>query len=198
MRLLTLIFLAWMCAVVNASAHQSGAKHCENLNADTHSNECSSERRISSKWSMIWAFDEIDNDDSGDVLMASLDSIDHVACGERTGHLKLVFICSKGTTKVFVTGTCRFADHARFGQLYFKIGEKRRKQVKANVHDGGNALGTSDQKMRPISSTRLLRQRRSQFRCSRSPGCQQMRYSFRINMKLTLMKYARCVCIKDI
>ena len=146
MRLLTLIFLAWMCAVVNASAHQSGAKHCENLNADTHSNECSSERRISSKWSMKWAFDEIDNDDSGDVLTASLDSIDHVACGERTGHLKLVFICSKGTTKVFVTGTCRFADHARFGQLYFKIGEKRRKQVKANVHDGGNALGTSDQK----------------------------------------------------
>lgn len=146
MRLLTLIFLAWMCAVVNASAHQSGAKHCENLNADTHSNECSSERRISSKWSMKWAFDEIDNDDSGDVLTASLDSIDHVACGERTGHLKLVFNCSKGTTKVFVTGTCRFADHARFGQLYFKIGEKRRKQVKANVHDGGNALGTSDQK----------------------------------------------------
>ena len=146
MRLLTLIFLAWMCAVVSASAHQSGAKPCENLNADTHSNECSSERRISSKWSMIWAFDEIDNDDSGDVLTASLDSIDHVACGERTGHLKLVFICSKGTTKVFVTGTCRFADHARFGQLYFKIGEKRRKQVKANVHDGGNALGTSDQK----------------------------------------------------
>lgn len=146
MRLLTLIFLAWMCAVVNASAHQSGAKHCENLNADTHSNECSSERRISSKWSMKWAFDEIDNDDSGDVLSASLDSIDHVACGERTGHLKLVFICSKGTTKVFVTGTCRFADHARFGQLYFKIGDKRRKKVEAYVHDGGNALGISDQK----------------------------------------------------
>ena len=198
MRLLTLIFVAWMCAAVNASAHQSGAKHCENLNADTHSNECLGERRISSKGSMTLAFDEIDNDDSGDVLSASLDSIDHVACGERTGHLKLVFICSKGTTKVFVTGTCRFADHARFGQLYFKIGEKRRKQVKANVHDGGNALGTSDQKMRPISSTRLLRQRRSHFRCSRAPGCQQMRYSFRINMKLTLMKYARCVCIKDI
>lgn len=79
MRLLTLIVLAWMCAVVNASAHQSGAKHCENLNADTHSIECLSERRISSKGSMTLAFDEIDNDDSGDVLSASLDSIDHVA-----------------------------------------------------------------------------------------------------------------------
>jgi hypothetical protein len=146
MRLLTLIFVAWMCAAVNASAHQSGAKHCENLNADTHSNECLGERRISSKGSMTLAFDEIDNDDSGDVLSASLDSIDHVACGERTGHLKLVFICSKGTTKVFVTGTCRFADHARFGQLYFKIGDKRRKKVEAYVHDGGNALGISDQK----------------------------------------------------
>lgn len=132
--------------MVNASAHQSGAKHYENLNADTHSNECLSERRISSKGSMTLAFDEIDYDDSGDVSSASLDSIDHVACGERTGHLKLVFICSKGTTKVFVTGTCRFADHARFGQLYFKIGDKRRKKVEAYVHDGGNALGISDQK----------------------------------------------------
>lgn len=146
MRLLTLIFLAWMCAGVNASAHQSGAKNCQNLNGDMRSNECLSERPISSKGLMTLAFDEIDNDDSGDVLTASLDSIDHVACGERTGHLKLVFICSKGTTKVFVTGTCRFADHARFGQLYFKIGDKRRKQVEAYVHDGGNALGTSDQK----------------------------------------------------
>ena len=45
-----------------------------------------------------------------------------------------------------MTETCRFAEHARFGHLYFKIGDKRQKKVKAYVHVGVNALGISDQK----------------------------------------------------
>jgi len=65
---------------------------------------------------------------------------------QKDGPFETVFFCSKGTTNVSVTETCRFADHVRFGHIYFKIGVKRRKKVKAYVHDGGNALGISDPK----------------------------------------------------
>jgi hypothetical protein len=46
----------------------------------------------------------------------------HIACGEKSGHLELVFVCSERAPIVFVTGTCRFADHARFGRFNVKIG----------------------------------------------------------------------------
>jgi hypothetical protein len=45
-----------------------------------------------------------------------------------------------------VTGTCRFADHARFGRFNIKIGEKRRQKFVATALDGGNALGPTDAK----------------------------------------------------
>lgn len=45
-----------------------------------------------------------------------------------------------------MTGTCRFADHARFGRLNINIGEKRRQKFVATVLDGGNAIGPTDAK----------------------------------------------------
>ena len=45
-----------------------------------------------------------------------------------------------------MTGTCRFADHARFRGFNIKIGEKRRQKFGATALDGGNALGPTDTK----------------------------------------------------
>jgi hypothetical protein len=45
-----------------------------------------------------------------------------------------------------VTGTCRFADHARFGRFNTKIGDNRRQKFGATALDGGNALGPTDAK----------------------------------------------------
>ena len=45
-----------------------------------------------------------------------------------------------------MTGTSRFADHARFGRFNIKIGEKRRQKFVATALDGGNALEPTDAK----------------------------------------------------
>jgi len=71
---------------------------------------------------------------------------DHIVYGEKSGHLELVFVCSERAPIVFVTGTCRFADHARFGRFNIKIGDNRRLKFGATAIDGGNALGPTDAK----------------------------------------------------
>ena len=43
-----------------------------------------------------------------------------------------------------MTGTCRFADHSRFGRFNIKIGEKRRQKLVAAALDGGNAPGPAE------------------------------------------------------
>ena len=58
----------------------------------------------------------------------------------------LVFVCSERASIVIVTGTCRFADHARFGRFNKKISEKRLQKFEARVHSAGSALGLSDAK----------------------------------------------------
>ncbi|NCV50630.1 MAG: hypothetical protein EBW46_13225 [Rhodobacterales bacterium] len=68
-----------------------------------------------------------ENAESGGFLEARLESHDHIACGEKSGHLEHVFVCSKCASIIFVTGTYRFADHARVGRFNIMIAEKRRK-----------------------------------------------------------------------
>ena len=75
-----------------------------------------------------------------------MESHDHIACGEKAGHLELVFVGSERAPIVFVTGTCRFADHARFGRFNIKSDEKRRQKFVATAVDDGNALGPTDAK----------------------------------------------------
>ena len=94
----------------------------------------------------LWDINKSTNAEGADFLEARLESHDHIACGEKSGHLELVFICSERTPIVFVTGTCRFADHARFGRFNIKIGEKRRQKFVATALDGGNVLGPTDSK----------------------------------------------------
>ena len=93
-----------------------------------------------------WVFDKTTNTEGADFLEARLESHDHIACGEKSGHLELVFVCSERAPIVFVTGTCRFADHARFGRFNIKSDEKRRQKFVATAVDDGNALGPTDAK----------------------------------------------------
>ena len=93
-----------------------------------------------------WVLNKTTNAEGADFLEARLESHDHIACGEKSGHLELVFVCSERAPIVFVTATCRFADHARFGRFNIKIGEKRRQKLVATALDGGNALGPTDSK----------------------------------------------------
>ena len=93
-----------------------------------------------------WVLNKTTNAEGADFLEARLESHDHIACGEKSGHLELVFVCSERAPIVFVTGTCRFADHARFGRFNIKIGDNRRLKFGATAIDGGNALGPTDAK----------------------------------------------------
>ncbi len=143
MRILALIFTAWLWAVVSAQAHQSDAKHCEDAIDTDQLRECLTENVTKSN---SWVLDKTTDAEAADFLEARLESHDHIACRENSGHLELVFVCSKRAPIVFVTGTCRFADHARFGRFNIKIAEKRRKKFVATALDGGNALGPADAK----------------------------------------------------
>ena len=93
-----------------------------------------------------WVLNKTTNAEGADFLEARLESHDHIACGEKSGLLELFFVCSERAPIVFVTATCRFADHARFGRFNIKIGEKRRKKLVATALDGGNALEPTDSK----------------------------------------------------
>jgi hypothetical protein len=143
MRLLALILIAWLWAVVSVQAHQFDAKHCDDAIDTDQLRECLAENLTKSN---SWDINKSTNAEGANFLEARLESHDHIACGEKSGHLELVFICSERAPIVFVTGTCRFADHARFGRFNIKIGEMRRQKFVATALDGGNALGPTDSK----------------------------------------------------
>ena len=143
MRLLALILIAWLWAVVSVQAHQFDAKNCEDAIDTDQLRECLAENLTKPN---LWDINKSTNAEGADFLEARLESHDHIACGEKSGHLQLVFICSERAPIVFVTGTCRFADHARFGRFNIKIGEKRRQKFVATALDGGNVLGPTDSK----------------------------------------------------
>ncbi len=96
--------------------------------------------------SNLWVVNKTANGRAAEFLEVRLEGHLHIACGEKSGYLELVFVCSERAPIVFVTGTCRFADHARFGRFNIKIGEKRRQKFVATALDGGNALGPTDAK----------------------------------------------------
>ena len=143
MRILALILVAWFLAVASVQAHQSDAKHCEDAADTDQLRGCLVENLTKSG---SWDINKSTNAEGADFLEARLESYDHIACGEKSGHLKLVFVCSERAPIVFVTGTCRFADHARFGRFNIKIAEKRRQKFVATALDGGNAIGPTDVK----------------------------------------------------
>ena len=143
MRLLALILTAWLWAVASVQAHQSDTEHCENAIDTVQFRECLAENLTKSN---SWVLNKSTDAEAAVFLEARLESYDHIACGEKSGHLKLVFVCSERAPIVFVTGTCRFADHARFGRFNIKIGDKRRQKFVATALDGGNALGPTDTK----------------------------------------------------
>ena len=143
MRLLALILIAWLWDVVSVQAHQFDAKHCDDAIDTDQLRECLAENLTKSN---SWDINKSTNAEGANFLEARLESHDHIACGEKSGHLELVFICSERAPIVFVTGTCRFADHARFGRFNIKIGEMRRQKFVATALDGGNALGPTDSK----------------------------------------------------
>ena len=141
MRLLALILIAWLWAVVSLQAHQFDAKHCDAAIDTDQLRECLAENLTKSD---SWDINKSTNAEGTDFLEARLKSHDHIACGEKSGLLELVFVCSERAPIVFVTGTCRFADHARFGRFNIKIGEKRRQKFVATALEVGNALGPTD------------------------------------------------------
>jgi hypothetical protein len=143
MRLLALILTAWLWAVASVQAQQSDTEHCENAIDTVQFRECLAENLTKSN---SWVLNETTDAEAAVFLEARLESYDHIACGGKLGHLKLVFVCSERAPIVFVTGTCRFADHARFGRFNIKIGDKRRQKFVATALDGGNALGPTDTK----------------------------------------------------
>ena len=143
MRLLALILIAWLWAVVSVQAHQSDAMHCEDAIDTEQFRECLVENLAKSN---SWILNKTTNAETADILEARLESHDHIACEKKSGHLELVFVCSERAPIVFVTGTCRVADHARFGRFNIKIGDKRRQKFVATALDGGNALGPTDTK----------------------------------------------------
>lgn len=109
--------------MVSVQAPQSDAVHCENAIDTDQLRDCLVENLAKSN---SWVLNKITNFEGAEFLEARLESHDHRAFGEKSGHLELVFVCSECAPIVFVTGTCRFADHARFGRFNIKIGDNRR------------------------------------------------------------------------
>ena len=143
MRLLALILVAWLWSVASVQARQYDVKHCEDAADTDQLRGCLAENLTKSN---SWVLNKTTNTEAADFLEARLESHDQIACGEKSGHLELVFVCSERAPSVFVTGTCWFADHARFGRLNIKIAEKRRQKFVATALYDGNALGPSDAK----------------------------------------------------
>ena len=141
MRLLALILIAWLWAVVSVQAHQFDTKNCEDAIDTDQLRECLVENLTKPN---LWDINNSTTAEGADFLVARLAIHDHIACGEKSGHLELVFICSERAPIVFVTGTCRFADHARFARINIKIGEKRRQKFVATALNGGSVLGPTN------------------------------------------------------
>ena len=93
-----------------------------------------------------WVLNKTTNAEGADFLEARLESHDHIACGEKSGHLELVCVCYERAPIVFVTATCRFAEHVRFGRFNIKSDEKRRQKFVATAVDDENAMGPTDAK----------------------------------------------------
>ena len=91
MRILALILLAWLWAVVSVQAHQSDAEHCENEMDTDQLRVCLVENLTKSN---SWVLNKSTEAEAADFLEARLESHDHVVCGEKSGHLELVFVCS--------------------------------------------------------------------------------------------------------
>jgi hypothetical protein len=140
-----------------------------------------------------WVLNKTTNAEGADFLEARLESHDHIACGEKSGHLELVFDCSERAPIVFVTATCRFADHVRFGRFNIKIGEKRRQKLVATALDGGNALGPTDSKnvIRIVNAITNAEQVTAQIQPSH--GCPRTRHSIQLRIAHRLMKYGERV-----
>ena len=194
MRLLALILIAWLWAVISVQAHQFDAKHCDDAIDTDQLRECLAENLTKSD---SWDINKSTNAEGADFLEARLESHDHIACGEKSGHLELVFICSERVPIVFVTGTCRFADHARFGRFNLTIGEKRRQKFVATPLDGGNALGPQIPRMSFVLSTRSPMLKKLQFKSNHSHGCPRTRHSIQLRMVHRLMKYGQRVWSKS-
>ena len=137
------ILVAWLWGVAGVQAHQSDVKHSEDAIDTDQFRDCLTGNLTNSN---SWVLNKTTNTEAADFLEARLESHDQIACGEKSGHLELVFVCSERAPIVFVTGTCRFADHARFSRFNTKIAEKRRQKFVATALDDGNALGPSDAK----------------------------------------------------
>ena len=140
MRLLALILIAWLWAVISVQAHQFDAKHCDDAIDTDQLRECLAENLTKSD---SWDINKSTNAEGADFLEARLESHDHIACGEKSGHLELVFICSERVPIVFVTGTCRFADHARFGRFNIKIGDNRRQKIRCQCDRRWKRIGAN-------------------------------------------------------
>ena len=106
------------------AGNRSDAVHCENA-IDTDKLRDSLVENLAK--SNSWVLNKTTNAEGADFLEARLESHD-LACGEKAGHLELVFVGSERAPIVFVTGTCRFVDHARFGRFNIKIGDNRRQK----------------------------------------------------------------------
>ena len=85
------------------------------------------------------------------------------------------------------------ADHARFGRVNIKIGEKRRQKFVATALDGGNVLGPTNSKDVICMSTQSPMLKKSQFKSNHSHGCQRTRHSIQLRMVHRLMKYGQRV-----
>ena len=85
MRILALVLIAWMWLVANVQAHQSDATHCDDLIDADQLRECLSENLIRSN---SWVLNKTANAEAGDLFEARLESHNHIACGEKSGHLE--------------------------------------------------------------------------------------------------------------
>ena len=99
MRILALILVAWWLAVASVQAHQSDAKHCEDAADTDQLRGCLVENLTKSG---LWDINKSTNAEGADFLEARLESYDHIACGEKSGHLKLVFVCSERAPIAFL------------------------------------------------------------------------------------------------
>ena len=84
MRLLALILIAWLWAVVSVQAHQFDAKNCEDAIDTDQLRECLAENLTKPN---LWDFNKSTNAEGADFLEARLESHNHIACGEKSGHL---------------------------------------------------------------------------------------------------------------
>ena len=103
MRLLALILVAWLWGVVGVQARQSDVKHCEDAIDTDHLKDCLTGNLTNSN---SWVLNKTTNTEAADFLEARLEIHDHILCGEKSGQLELVFVCSERAPLVFVTGTC--------------------------------------------------------------------------------------------